>query len=66
MAVAFLSRLLATPSGILLAVLLVVALLLLPSVYRTAKLQWAIYCALRLIPCDQEQHWLLGHAPKVR
>ena len=65
MAIEFLSPLLSSPSGILLAVLVVVALVFVPSVYHTAQQQWAIYTALKRVPCDSDQHWLFGHTPKV-
>lgn len=39
-------------------------LLILPKLLSLALEQWRLYVAFRPIPCDTDQHFLLGHAPK--
>ena len=46
-------------------ILLVLVLLLAPYVISAARQQWIVYKALQKLPCDPDQHWLFGHAPKV-
>ena len=57
--------LLFSPSGLLVAALLLLIVLILPYTVPTLLHQWGIYTALKQLPCDPDQHWLLGHAPKV-
>ena len=46
-------------------ILLVLVLLIAPYVINTARQQWIAYRAIRNLPCDPDQHWFFGHAPKV-
>ena len=47
------------------AVLLVIVLLLAPYVISAARQQWIVYRTVRQLPCDPDEHWMFGHAPKV-
>jgi hypothetical protein len=46
------------------AIAATVVLFLLVKLTSHALEQWWIYCALKPIPCDPDQHFLLGHAPR--
>ena len=45
-------------------VVAVLLLYLLPKLVSLLHQQWLLYSAFRPIPCDPDQHFLLGHGPK--
>ena len=41
-----------------------VLVLLLPKLLSLTLQQWRLYSAFKHVPCDPDQHFLLGHGPK--
>ena len=51
-------------SHVLAVVVCVLLLYLLPKLLSFLHQQWLLYWAFKPVPCNPDQHFLFGHAPK--